>query len=252
MSTGRGSTTRRIRAEGARALQWHISARQLTFLLISCAFVVIATANPAAAHSLSHSKNYVTTVDDVQPAVDGLKVSAAPNGSYLTITNLTGKTVMVLGYLGEPYVKITPHGVWQNMRAPTAYLNETVIRGMPRDVSATAAPTWRQISTASAYRYHDHRIDWGGVGMPDVVKQNPGKAHLIAHWAVPMVVGGTPVTVTGTLRWKPSGFPEWVLVFTGICVIFIGLVVFAILVEEKRSREDQVHAPEPRLPVASL
>jgi hypothetical protein len=206
--------------------------------------VLLSTADPASAHASSHSKNYVTTVDSIEPVVTGLTVTATKDGSYLMVTNHTGQTVTVLGYEHEPYLKITPQGVQQNLRAPTVYLNDNIVGPMPGDVSADAAPVWQEISTSNTYRYHDHRIDWGGVGLPAVVKQNRGKPHLIAHWTVPMLVGHTPVTVTGTLRWRPSGFPPWVLVTLGVIGLMVAVIAFSIALDAKRARE-RATAPDP-------
>jgi hypothetical protein len=54
----------------------------------------------------------------VQPAVPGLSVSAASDGSYLTIINRAGRVVIVLGQDHDEYLKITPHGVWKNTVPP--------------------------------------------------------------------------------------------------------------------------------------
>ena len=62
---------------------------------------------------------------------------------------LTGKTVIVLGYENDAYLKITQDGVWQNIRSPTVYLNADVVGEMPDDVSADAPPNWQLISNSS-------------------------------------------------------------------------------------------------------
>jgi hypothetical protein len=216
------------------------AARWLPILLSAPVLGLVGlTAQPAAAHGGSTSKNYITTVTGIAPAVRGLTASATPDGNYLTITNQTGKTVTVLGYEHEPYLKITTHQVWQNVRAPTTYLNADLLGDMPDSVSADAPPAWQPISASNSYRFHDHRIHWGGAGLPAVVKANRSKPHLIATWTVPLLVGRTPVTINGTLRWKPSGIPEWAVVFVGVCVLLIAVFVVAMVVDHKRDRDDR-------------
>ena len=119
------------------------------------------------------------------------------------------------------------------------YLNEDVVGHMPDTVTVHGAPDWQPISTSNTYRFHDHRIDWGGVGRPAVVKQNPHKPHLIASWAVPLLVGGTPVSITGTLRWVPSGLPTWAYLLFGVSALLMGLIFFAFAVDAKRAREQE-------------
>jgi hypothetical protein len=166
--------------------------------------LLVLTAGPAAAHGASG--NYVTRVVYLEPAVHGLDVSSASDGSYLTITNRTGKAVIVLGYEHEQYLKITGDGVWQNLLSPATYLNDGRSPSEAvQNVDADASPDWQQVSGGNGYRYHDHRTDWMGSGRPDVVNQSPGKPHLIRKWTVDLIVGYTPVTINGTLSWSPSG-----------------------------------------------
>jgi hypothetical protein len=213
----------------------HRSARHLTVLLALFVPVFLAlTAQPAAAHG--DSNRYVTVVTDVQPAVAGLTVSAAPDGSYLIMTNRSDRTVIVLGYEHEPYLKITQDGVWRNKLSPATYLNAALVGDMPEEVNADATPLWRQISGSSSYRFHDHRVDWMGNGRPRVVSQKPNEPHLIKNWTVDLLVDETPVTIQGTLSWSPAGISAWYLSFALVCICGIIAFVVAILIDARRGR----------------
>jgi len=201
-------------------------ARRLTPLLTLCVTVLITvTAQPAAAHG--NPGNYVTAITSVQPAVPGLDVSAESDGSYLTIINRTGRTVIVMGYEHEAYLQITADGVWQNSASPTSYLNQGHSKDeIPPEVNASATPAWERVSDSNSYRYHDHRVDWMGSGRPAVVNNNLNTRHLIKNWSIDLLVDDTPVTVHGTLSWSPNGFGpgDWLLVVVGLALI-IGVLI---------------------------
>ncbi|HEY0473495.1 MAG TPA: hypothetical protein VGD34_17605 [Kribbella sp.] len=211
-------------------------ARRLTVLLALCiATLSLTTAPPAAAHTLS--ANYVTAVVSVQPAVQGLEVSTTRDGSWLTITNRTARTVTVFGYEHDAYLKLTANGVWQNTRSPATYLNDDLTIGdIPVSANAAAAPEWQQISTSNAYRFHDHRIHWMGNDRPAVVAQNPGKPQLIKNWTIGLLVDGKPVTVNGTLSWVPSGGAVLWWIFGGLCVAIAIAFMVVMAVEDRRKQ----------------
>jgi hypothetical protein len=195
----------------------------------------VLTAQPAAAHF--NPQHYITAVVGVQPAVTGLEVTAARDGAWLSIGNKTGQTVTVLGSLHEAYLQITEHGAWRNTLSPTSYLNQDPNNGaIPKDTNADAAPKWQQVSDSSSYRFHDHRIVWTDKHRPPVVAQDPGKPHLIRPWTIDLLVGRTPVTVTGTLSWAPSGHLvqvfEWL--FALICVAALIAFVVASVIDNRR------------------
>jgi hypothetical protein len=202
------------------------TARLPTSLLGLCvAVLIMVTAQPAAAHG--NPGNYVTEITSLQPAVPGLSVSVESDGSFLTINNKTGGTVIVMGYEQEAYLKITARGVWKNTVSPTSYLNQGRSKDeIPAEVNTGATPTWDQVSDSNTYRYHDHRIDWMGSGRPAVVSSNVNAHHLIKNWSVDLLVDGTPVTIHGTLSWSPNGFGpgEWLLVVVGLALM-IGILI---------------------------
>jgi hypothetical protein len=214
------------------------TARHLTLLMVVCipALLVLAP-EPAAAHG--SSGNYVTRVVYVEPAVHGLDVSSASDGSYLAITNGTGKTVIVLGYEREEYLKITQGGVWRNMLSSTTYINDgRSPSDAAQDTDAYTPPDWQPVAAGSSYRYHDHRTDWMGSGRPDVVNQSPGKPHLIKNWTIDLLVGDTPVTVHGTLSWSPSG-NSWMYaaIFVPSLAVILG---FGVAIARDARRESAV------------
>jgi hypothetical protein len=137
--------------------------------------------------------------------------------------------VIVGGYGGEPYLRVTTAGVWQNDLSATGYLNQSLfvdtsaLNGKP----ASAAPTWRRTGLAGTARWHDHRIHWMGVSRPPGVAADPSHRHLIGNWTIPARAGPKRFTIRGTLNWigKPDqmlGMPTGIGVL--LTVVLIGSV----------------------------
>lgn len=190
-----------------------------------------ATATPAAAHS--NPAHYVTKVTSIDPAIPGVHIGADTDGSYLTVTNPTRRTVIVLGYDHEPYLKITANGVWHNTHSRTAYRNGD-LANTPSSPAATASPTWDQIANSGKFRFHDQRLHWTGDSPPSAVTQEPRKRHLLKTWTIDLLVDDTPVTVTGTLTWYPGDNHTAWLAFGLISTIVLVGFVIAIIRDEKR------------------
>jgi hypothetical protein len=178
------------------------------FALVSLLWLV-ALASPAAAHSVSGvgATNWKTTLRSVAPPRPGLVVKVVENGSRIEVTN-RGPEILVLGYQGEPYLRVGPTGVWGNVVSPSTYLNcSRAGCPAPPEADAGAAPQWQQLSTGQTVRWHDHRIHWMGTQLPPEVARAPGTAHLQARWTITMRQDTTPIEATGDYRWIPGHSP---------------------------------------------
>jgi len=163
--------------------------------------LLFVPAAPAAAHG--GPSGYVSTVTAVRPDVPGLRVDVVGGDDRLRLTAPRGTTVVVLGYDGEPYLRIGPDGVDRNMRSPATYLNRDRYArvSMPGFASATASPTWERVAGGRTYTWHDHRIHWmnpDGPG-PDV----PNSQRDLMNWTVTGRIDGRPLAIRGTL--EPAG-----------------------------------------------
>ena len=170
---------------------------------------VVASASPAAAHGGDGAgpTNFLTEITGTSPAVDGLDLQVLEFGSQLQLTNRTGRDVVVLGYEGEPYLRIGEEGVFENRRSPATYINadrqgQTPV---PDEADAEADPEWRKQSDGQTARWHDHRVHWMGSETPPAVQRDSSRPQVIyPEWAVPLRVGDREVEVTGTLTWVPG------------------------------------------------
>jgi hypothetical protein len=188
------------------------------------------TAAFAHAQPVPDSGHYRSTVTAIEPFVPGLVLAVTKAGDSLTLTNHTGKTVVVIGYAGEGYLRITPSGVDQNIASLSAWLNGSLISdGMPQTQGQPdrQRPKWRHVSDQPTFTWHDHRIHWMALQRPPVVAADPRQPHKVFDWKVPLTVNGEPVTVHGELDWKGlSGLSTFVIVL----IVLAGTTGVAILV----------------------
>ena len=98
---------------------------------------------------------------------------------WIQVTNATGKTLTILGYAHEPYLRITPAGVEQNATSPTVTLNQSLFADISQALTRQAAPQWLPMSPGNQARWHDHRIHWMGAVRPPAVQAHPRTAQLI-------------------------------------------------------------------------
>jgi hypothetical protein len=189
---------------------------------------VVLAASPAAAHTTGGTgpTDFRTVIDAVRPTVSGLSVRVLELGSRLELTNRSGAEVVVLGYEGEPYLRVGPAGVWQNLRSPATYLNRDR-QGrtpVPADVRADAPPRWQKLSEGQTARWHDHRVHWMGGPLPVGVRRGASPV-VLSRWEVPLRVGGRDVVVAGRLLWVPGPRPwPWLVGAAGLAVLAAAVV----------------------------
>jgi hypothetical protein len=206
------------------------AARATLLLLLGVGFLALDAA-PAAAHGLvgAQPTNYVSRILTVTPSIPGLHVEVRDLGNRIEVRNDTRYEVVVLGYSGEPYLRVGPNGVYENRRSPSVFLNRTatIVADAPPSYSATATPVWRHISGAHEVLWHDHRVHWMGTSEPPVVAQSPGEAHLVSDWFVTLQYRGQTVRVGGDLRWVPGPSAAPRLALALVVALLVAAIGFA-------------------------
>ena len=142
----------------------------VTALLVALAAVVVV-APPAGADSLTGAEpsNYQTRVLGVRPALEGVSVEVADAGTRLRLHNRSDREVVVLGYAGEPWLRVQPG----------------------------QSATW-----------HDHRAHWEAQEPPAQVRRSPGSAQVaVPEWTVKLRTGRRLADVVGEVRWVPEPSP---------------------------------------------
>lgn len=182
------------------------------------AFPDVAHADPAG------PTDYRTTVESIEPTTDAIEIGVAGGDAFLTIDVDPGHEAVVLGYDGEPYVRIRPDGVVeQNRRSYATYYNEERYgrTDVPDIVDNDADPDWQRVGDGGTWAWHDHRAHWMGTEPP--IGLDPGES--LPPQTVPLVVDGEPVAVT--IRITLVDGPSMAPVVTG-AIVGLGLSMLGV------------------------
>jgi hypothetical protein len=205
---------------------------------------------PAVAHApaqqVPDAAYYRTEITGgVTPAMTGITASVDPGGEWIELSNTGSATVMVLGYTGEPYLRITAAGAEENQLSQTTYLNRALFAdSVPtgQGTGSSVAPAWKQIGTTGKARWHDHRIHWMGRDRPPVVASDPTHPHRVGDWTVHATADGTAFEVHGALQWlgkpanagKTSPVQAWLLTLLVGMAVVVGMLTIALIRGRRR------------------
>lgn len=195
------------------------------------AAALVATASSASAHGgqdgeRPSASNYRTTITEVSPSIPGVEVRVLEAGARIELRNDTAEEAVVLGYQGEPYLRVGPRGVYENVRSPATYLNADR-RGrteIPTSADPDAAPEWRKVNGSQVARWHDHRAHWMGDDDPPAVAADRDRTQVVMpDWVIPLELDGRRISIIGDLTWVP-GPSRWPWLAGSLAV---GAVTFA-------------------------
>jgi hypothetical protein len=212
-----------------------VRVRSLAGAIAACAVLVA----PADAHE--GNPNYRSEVTRVDPQIPGLEVEVVNLDDSLEVRNETGETVIVLGYDGEPYVRIEPGGrVEVNLNSASFYVNQDRFgeSPVPPSVDEQAPPRWRLANESGTYSWHDHRIHYMSQGTPAQVEDTAERTKVF-DYRVPLRVGDQPVEVLGSLYWvgRDEGLPWAPFAALAAAALLAVAAVFAI--RRRRSVRDR-------------
>jgi hypothetical protein len=176
-----------------------------TVVLAAVALAAALLASGADAHYGTAKLGYRSTIRGVKPPIRGLKLKVLYGDDQVWLDNLSGKTVVIEGYSGEPYLRFGPDGIYVNVNSPAGYLNQTRYFGavVPKSASAKAGTHWEKLAGGEVWAWHDHRIHYMSPTLPPVIQKAPRKPHHVFNWKVPATENGKPFFITGSLDYKP-------------------------------------------------
>ncbi|WP_346776025.1 hypothetical protein [Micromonospora sp. HNM0581] len=199
--------------------------RRVGLLLAATVTALLATAAPALAHGADapDGTDYRVAVTEVTGADAALRVRVIEAGARLELTNTGDTPVEVMGYSGEPYLRIGPDGVYENSRSPATYLNRTIIgdTALPAEADPAAEPRWHRVDDETTARWHDQRALWREAEPPAQVRVAPDREHQVRDWVVPLRGADGPMEIHGTLHWVPPPDPYawWVVATVGALAV---------------------------------
>ncbi len=166
-------------------------AGRVARLLIAAVLAALVVPGVAQAH---HTAVPIVALDyrnRVEPSVDGLvavRASLEDAGRKLRLAVDPASEAVVLGYVGEPFLRFGPQGVAANTRSETAQ----GLRLVPGGHVSTrpGAAVWKQLTSVHSFAWADSR-SWA----PSPALH--GRA--VVRWSVPIVVDGRRVAIAGEL-----------------------------------------------------
>jgi len=208
---------------------------------IPLAVAVVTLAPWAQAHGPeTPGTGYLSKVNAITPNVLGVSANVIGGDAKLRLSNYSGKTVVIRGYGGEPYLRFDARGVYENTRSPAVYLNRVryPTGSVPAIADPEAPPQWHRLSGGNSFTWSDHRIHWPRDEVPPVVQKDPQKTQRILSWRVPGVADGTPFAITGILGYRPlpvepTRVPGWVPVTLAVITV---LALFGLWATHRRTR----------------
>jgi len=174
-------------------------------LAATLTLVLVAGSAPAAADPAGPT-DFESKVIETRPA-PGVELRVLGGDSFIQIVVDEGTEVIVLGYEGEPYVRIDADGtVSVNRNSPARYLNEDRYQdvAVPANADADAEPDWEVVADDGTYAWHDHRTHWMTPEVLPPSVDDRSDVHLVDEWELDLLVDGEPVTVKGELSVLPG------------------------------------------------
>lgn len=165
--------------------------RRLVLALGLAALTALGSPGAAGAH-LRSGRIAVDYRADVSQLPAGVEARVYRSDLALGVTVAPGHEVVVLGYSGEPTIRLDAAGVAANEASPTA-AGAGLLKRTPRREGG--APRWRLISSSHTIVWHDARLR----GLPS------GVTH--GRWTVPLLVDGRRARLGGELQRVPTPSP---------------------------------------------
>jgi hypothetical protein len=213
---------------------------------------------PASAHSAAQpipdAAYYETALTSTAPALRGVRARVDPRGEWIEVSSSAAGPVVVLGYLREPYLRITAAGTEENQLSQSALINKSLFGDPAAPGQSSVAPAWKRISAQRAVRWHDHRIHWMGGAQPPAVVADPVHPHLVGDWTVHLLAGTTPVTVSGSLRWtgKPAASPGLTVRSVVATNVLLAVLMAAVVVALRLRRRTRTGEPAELAPASTV
>jgi hypothetical protein len=201
--------------------------------LVLAVLVAAVFARGAEAHFGTAKLGYRSTITAVKPHMPGLKFKVLYGDDQIFLDNRSGKTVIIKGYSGEPYLRFAPSGIFVNIRSPAGYLNQDRYARVqvPKSATARAKPKWEKLANVHVWAWHDHRIHYMNPIPPPQIKAAPRKPHHVFDWKVPATDNGKKFLIAGSLDYKPppkNDFP-YGLVISLAALVGAGMIgLFAL------------------------
>jgi hypothetical protein len=142
------------------------------------------------------SSDYQARIDGLRPSRAGVRARVLESDQRLELIVAPTHVVVVLGDLGEPFLRFSPAGISVNAASPTAW-NSGIVS--PADAAPAGRPAWRRAGGGHAYTWHESRLR-----PRTVVSAGRGGPRRVAPWSIPMLVDGHRAVLVGSEWYAPA------------------------------------------------
>ncbi len=151
------------------------------------------------------------------------RITHAPSGIQVQVVNAylnlwvrvpPSAHVVILDFLGAPWVRFTPQGVAINHNSQEYYLSQVPVPAVPpTGLTRTTRPDWLKVSSGHAYSWREGRLH-----ALATIALAPGQ-HYVGSWRIPVVVDRKPGTIVGGIwhRGAPSIVWFWPVLVLLVC-----------------------------------
>ena len=169
---------------------------------------------PAAAHVRTGtlSTDFEARVVGLRPATPGISARTRDGDLMLELRVAPRRVVIVLGYLGEPFLRFSPTGIEANLASPTAGSTGVVAIA---DAASSSGVKWHQVRDGHVLAWHDNRLR-----PAPAVSRRALEPREVARWSIPLVVDGRATTLTGS-EWYSSGPSPWPWAVSGLALVAV-------------------------------
>jgi hypothetical protein len=168
------------------------------------AFVALAAPTEAGAHLRSGVVAVDYRASVVSPSL-AVKARVYQSDRALSVTAEPGHTVVILGYLGEPFVRIGAGRLAVSAASFTA-------AGLGLLKGSSPGTGWRLRSRSLTFVWHDRRLR----GLPTAVDRK--------RWTIPLVVDGRSAQLTGELS-RVERPPAWPWIVLGLPFVLVTVLL---------------------------
>jgi hypothetical protein len=167
-----------------------VLARLIRRSAIVAVAVVVAAPGVASAHTGGPiSTDFEARISGLRPPVQGVRAHVLEGDLKLQLTDSGRHVVVVLGLLGEPFLRFSAAGVQANAASPTAW-NSGVVSSSDA-VPISRSPSWRRVIGDRTFAWHEGRL------RPRPIVTGGGTSpRRVAAWTIPLVVDGRDVRLT--------------------------------------------------------
>ncbi len=164
--------------------------------------VILACVAPGTAYAHTGGRiatDFEARVAGLRPRASGVRARVLGGDLKLELTVSGDREVVVLGLLGEPFLRFSPAGVAVNAASPTAW--STGVVASSNAAKSAHRPVWRAVTSGHTFAWHENRL------RPRPSVRGGGTTpRRVAEWSIPLLVDGRRARLTGW-EWYASGPP---------------------------------------------